>query len=824
MSRRTKGEDRSVTRITVPPGELERMLVERLASTEQGRHVRSRQGRRAGRARVRLVGALSTLALLVFATGALAVHDEAFRLDGDNLSPPAVDWQDLFDVSNPNIPTPKATLPTDFIAATFVRDFVPGATGPDRTTFTTGSKDTLNVTPGWQCARDNNVNDKTDLVNVYAAAYAEPDGDNDLILYLGLERFSNEGAGNVSFWILQDPTVDCLAPATGPSTTSFTGNHMNGDILVVSEFTNGGVIANLKVYEWVGGAGGSLNTTPIGVGVDCSQADLEDPICAEVNTSGFTPPWLTETKQPGNTPSNALATSEFFEAGINISDLGLGGRCFNRILADTRSSPSLTASIFDYAIGSLPLCDLEVTKTGDTISKVGDDVSYTITIENTGVVELFKESIVDDLLGDLTDGTNLLIDSSTCGDSLASGASCTITLTRTVQAGDPDPLPNTVEVTYNSSEDLLGDQVSREDDHSVNLFQPAIDVDKTGDTLSKVGDDVNYTITLSNDSSADTPALTCTATDTLLGVVFGPAVLAPGDTVINDSRTVEAADPDPLENTVNVTCSVAGFSNVLTDSDDHSVNLFQPGVEVIKTGPASAGAGDTVTYAFTINNLSSSDAPDLILDSVTDTVIGDLTAAATAAGCDTLASPGGTCNFTADYTIQASDPNPLVNVVTVHYHPDGFPNDITDDDDHSLDIVFLDGCTPGFWQGGAGSIQWNVVNDPDWTGAGTNPFIHTTLFNSFFSTTTDARLNGLTMFDLVSTGGTSDSARRAARDMVAAYLNETAFPASFPATSLADLTAAWYAAVSGGDAALDAFHTLVSGWNDPEDPGGCPLP
>jgi hypothetical protein len=77
------------------------------------------------------------------------------------------------------------------------------------------------------------------------------------------------------------------------------------------------------------------------------------------------------------------------------------------------------------------------------------------------------------------------------------------------------------------------------------------------------------------------------------------------------------------------------------------------------------------------------------------------------------------------------------------------------------------------------------------------------------------------MIDLVGSGGTTDSARRAARDMVAAYLNESAFPATFPATSLASLTAMWYAAVSGGDAALDAFHVLVSSWNDP---GFCPLP
>ena len=133
------------------------------------------------------------------------------------------------------------------------------------------------------------------------------------------------------------------------------------------------------------------------------------------------------------------------------------------------------------------------------------------------------------------------------------------------------------------------------------------------------------------------------------------------------------------------------------------------------------------------------------------------------------------------------------------------------------------GCTPGFWQGGAGSQLWDQVNDPDWIYNGTNPYIHTTLFNTFFSVTTDSRLAGLSMFDLVSGGGGPDPAVKAARDMVAAYLNESAFPAGFPAASLQDLTNMWYSAVAGGDAALSAFHTLVSGWNSPA-AGFCPLP
>lgn len=60
---------------------------------------------------------------------------------------------------------------------------------------------------------------------------------------------------------------------------------------------------------------------------------------------------------------------------------------------DTRSSPSLTATIFDFAIGSLEICDLEAAEDGDTLSKIGDPVDYTITIENIGGVTLYKQSI-----------------------------------------------------------------------------------------------------------------------------------------------------------------------------------------------------------------------------------------------------------------------------------------------------------------------------------------------------------------------------------------------------------------------------------------------
>jgi hypothetical protein len=134
------------------------------------------------------------------------------------------------------------------------------------------------------------------------------------------------------------------------------------------------------------------------------------------------------------------------------------------------------------------------------------------------------------------------------------------------------------------------------------------------------------------------------------------------------------------------------------------------------------------------------------------------------------------------------------------------------------------GCTPGFWQGGSdggqagGQWLWNEVNDPTWGlsgGEGTNPFIWTTLFNDFF--TAHANLDGLTMMDLVNTGGTSDDVRKAARSLVAAYLNAS-WGVAYAYTT-AELVGKWNDAVATGE--FLALHIDLDGANNA--PGGCPI-
>ena len=68
---------------------------------------------------------------------------------------------------------------------------------------------------------------------------------------------------------------------------------------------------------------------------------------------------------------------------------------------------------------------ITVTKTADTVSKVGDPVSYTIQVCNTGLVTVTKQSVIDSLLGDIT---------ASFDDTLAPGACDSATVSRTVLA------------------------------------------------------------------------------------------------------------------------------------------------------------------------------------------------------------------------------------------------------------------------------------------------------------------------------------------------------------------------------------------------------
>jgi hypothetical protein len=165
-------------------------------------------------------------------------------------------------------------------------------------------------------------------------------------------------------------------------------------------------------------------------------------------------------------------------------------------------------------------------------------------------------------------------------------------------------------------------------------------------------------------------------------------------------------------------------------------------------------------------------------------------------------------------------PGPVGYAVTITSGEDETGNDFG-----NFQPPTQEGCTPGFWQGGFGSQLWNTVNDPQWTangGVGTNPFIHTTKFSvtngGFFPSSGNATVDNMTMIQIVGSGGTNSWPRKAARDLIAAYLNAS-FGLDYPATT-AEILADWNAAVAAGTAGFQAFHTKYDAFNNL----GCTIP
>ena len=257
-----------------------------------------------------------------------------------------------------------------------------GPHGADTTTFTTGSKDILDIAnAGWQCTPSNNLTPKDDILHAYSFAAINtfptlPNRQGHTFLYAAFERFANNGAGDIGLWLLQDPTVGC---SSTKGAVSFSGAHQVNDTLIVAEFSTGGSVTTLNAFRWTGSGLASITATG---GADCTTSGSGDNFCAVSNAVSISTPWPTQDKTSG---SNTLAPAEFLEIGIDLSAVYPSNLpCVNKFLFDTRTSPSTTATLMDYAIGSVVTCTTSsiTTSVSPTPIALGSSASDTATVTN----------------------------------------------------------------------------------------------------------------------------------------------------------------------------------------------------------------------------------------------------------------------------------------------------------------------------------------------------------------------------------------------------------------------------------------------------------
>jgi hypothetical protein len=335
-------------------------------------------------------------ALLVMTVGipmALAVHDTgAFELDGNAVNNPAVAGDDWDNVCH-QVTGSDCSTTNDTTGATAV-DWV-AEPNLNATIFTGGgSKDPQDINNwAWKDGAGG-LPDKDNLLHSFAARYTTSEGE---VLFFGSDRLDNSGDAQQGFWFFQNSIA--LGSNSVGGGSGFTGVHKAGDVLVVTDFSNGGTTSTITVYAWdptckkttgstVGACGdANLRIKGTSTNANCASAAANDQFCGIVNpTNGTTAPW-SYTDKSGN---SSYLQGEFFEGGVNLTALGLGDRCFASVGSETRSSTSTTAVLKDFILGGFGTCGSSVTTKssvlGSTSIGTGSvQVSDSATVKVTGV-------------------------------------------------------------------------------------------------------------------------------------------------------------------------------------------------------------------------------------------------------------------------------------------------------------------------------------------------------------------------------------------------------------------------------------------------------
>jgi uncharacterized repeat protein (TIGR01451 family) len=241
----------------------------------------------------------------------------------------------------------------------------------------------------------------------------------------------------------------------------------------------------------------------------------------------------------------------------------------------------------------------------------------------------------------------------------------------TIPPDSPSPLVNIATV---SGQDMdLEPAPSMTDTHSMIIdFNPALSLDKVGPNSAKVGDTIVYTFTVQ--TAGDNASIqNLILTDTLVGLPNYVSGDTDGDDILdmneiwlyNANYDIPIDAPNILVNFARVSGEDASATPV-SANDSHAVIIhFNPVLTITKTGPSLAQVGETAFYTFAVSHAPSSDNTSVSTVTVTD----DIAGAANYVSGDTILNGsldvGETWTFSATYTVQADDLEPLVNQGTV---------------------------------------------------------------------------------------------------------------------------------------------------------------
>lgn len=344
---------------------------------------------------------------------------------------------------------------------------------------------------------------------------------------------------------------------------------------------------------------------------------------------------------------------------------------------------TVTSTVF------LPAPAINIDKSGPAAAQVGSTIVFTFTVSNAGNTPLDNVVISDNIVSPINLVSNgngdAILDQS---ESWLYSASYNIPLT------SPGSITNTAFVTAT----YLSTMVTANDSHVTDIFgfEPVLSLIKSGPATANVGDTVVFTFTVSHATISDrTPIHNVTVSDNFAGPATrisgddGDDLLEYGESWLYAAAyTIKPNTPNPLINTGTVLgYDTKGKSITATATHQTDLHNFNPVLFVAKDGPASAQLDQTAVYTITVLNFVSmsqlaalnlnmdlsllttitpGDGAPISIISINDDVAGMPILVRGDVNQNNKLDSGEAWIYRASHVITDSDPDPLVNTVTVN--------------------------------------------------------------------------------------------------------------------------------------------------------------
>ncbi len=291
---------------------------------------------------------------------------------------------------------------------------------------------------------------------------------------------------------------------------------------------------------------------------------------------------------------------------VYVEDAGNGA------LTVTPSFPTDTE--FNNTFTPNPAMTVEKTAASPTFTTLGEVISYTLVVTNTGNVPLGNVTVADSLV---TLSDTMRTESKTPANGILEvGETWTYTYTYTVTQDDMDAGTVTNSATATDSVQ----NISAEDEVSVNKIAFTVVKTAAEDRFYHALDTLQYTVVITNTGKAAVPGLT--VSDTLVNFAFMSlveSVETNGTLDIDETwtltytYTVTPADETEGKIVNSVSVSYPGNPN---DPVVDEQTVYQPAYTVVKTAAEDRfyKLGDKINYTVTVTNTGQVAMPNLVVD------------------------------------------------------------------------------------------------------------------------------------------------------------------------------------------------------------------